>query len=102
MFNGAFTIPLGHQQLTLTTGTVGSLTLPTLPNALVGCLLSAEAQGVRYRDDNVAPTSSVGLMLRTTDPPLEILGLGNIKALKFIAAASGAILNVAYYQVAGR
>lgn len=102
MFGGARTIPLGHQQITLG-GTATTLTIPGGGKiTLIGAVMNVEVQNARYRDDGTAPTAGVGLLLKTTDPPMEIFGLGNLKALQFIQAVSGAILNVAYYQVVDR
>lgn len=98
MFAGAKVIPLGHQQLTLTTGTVQGLNLTGI-TGICGVVLNAETQNVRFRDDGQAPTSSTGFVLRTTDPPLEYIG--PLKALQFIGASSGALLNVAIYRFGG-
>lgn len=98
MFAGAKVIPLGHQQLTLTTGTVQGLALAGI-TGIVGVMLNAETQNVRYRDDGQAPTSAAGFVLKTTDPPLEYIG--SLKMLQFIGASSGAILNAAIYRLAG-
>lgn len=105
MFEGYSTIALGHQQITLSTGTVSSLSIPSgrttlYPSGrttLVGCMINVETQNARYRDDGVAPTSLVGFNIKTTDPPLQVVGLARLKAMQFLAASSGAILNVAYY-----
>lgn len=98
MFAGAKVIPLGHQQITLTSGTVQGLNLTGI-TGICGVMINAETQNVRYRDDGQVPTSSSGFVLKTTDPPFEYIG--PLKMLQFIGASSGAILNVAIYKLAG-
>jgi hypothetical protein len=93
MLNSLRFVPLGYQQLTVTT--VESLTVPAGATCAV---ITAEAQAVRYRDDFAEPTASVGM-------PLAIGAVleygGNLSALQFIAQASGGIINVLYYRAAG-
>lgn len=81
---------LGYQQIT-------NLTLSTaltVPDGATLALIVPEAQTVRWRDDGVAPTASVGM-------PVAALSSmsydGDLKKIRFIAATAGAILNVSYY-----
>ena len=81
---------LGYQQITNLT----SSTALTVPDGATLALIVPEAQTVRWRDDGVAPTASVGM-------PVAALSSmsydGDLKKIRFIAATSGAILNVSYY-----
>lgn len=96
MFGGLKIIPLGHQQLTLTTGTVQSCTVPSGANAGV---FTIEGASARFRDDGTNPTSSVGMLLAVGQLPLEYQG--NLSNLRFIGGAGGCIVNVAYYRTVG-
>ncbi len=64
------------------------------PRGAISVILQAEDQNVRWRDDGVAPTATVGMLLRITDPPFEYFG--NLSALQVIRTAPGAILNLIY------
>jgi hypothetical protein len=86
---------LGFQQLTGMTS-AASLTVPTGADAV---LLSADTQAVRWRDDGTAPTASVGMSIRTTDQAF--LYTGDLAAIQFIAAVSGAVLNCTYFKMVG-
>jgi len=81
---------LGYQQITDASTAVG-LTVPTGANfAMIIC----EAQAVRWRDDGVNPTTTVGMPLSTG------VGFrydGDLNRIRFIAAVAGAIINISYY-----
>lgn len=84
--------PLGYQQLTgMTTATP-----LTVPAGATVAVIQAEAQSVRYRDDVVAPTASVGMLLTVANGPYTYSG--PLASVEFIAATAGAILNVSYYS----
>lgn len=90
----------GYQQIT-GLGTAQTLTVPTVapdgtsckPNAV---LLQVTAQNVRYRDDGVAPTSTVGMVLYTAQHPTYYDG--DLSRLRFIESSASAVLNVTYYE----
>ena len=84
--------PLGHQQIT---SLVAAAAL-TVPAGSRVALITCTGQNVRWRDDGTAPTALVGMVLKTTDPPL--LYDGNLAAIKFFETAASAVLNVAYYS----
>lgn len=89
----------GYQQIpTLTTAT--NLTVPAVDNhGLVGtptqALIRCEGQAVRFRDDGIAPTASVGMPLAVGDVLTYDVDL---KRVQFIEQIAGAILNVGYYS----
>lgn len=58
-------------------------------------LIQAETQNVRYREDGVAPTAGIGLLLIAGQPPTKFAGALNL--LRFIEATSGAKLNITYH-----
>ena len=81
---------LGYQQIT----SLSSSTALTVPAGATLALIVPEAQNVRWRDDGVAPTASVGMLVPANS---SMSYDGDLKAIRFIAATSGAILNVSYY-----
>jgi hypothetical protein len=81
---------LGYQQITLS----GAASL-TVPAGATSAVITAEAQAVRYRDDGVAPTATVGMPL-AVGVPLQYTG--PLASVKFIQQTSGAILNILYYK----
>lgn len=88
----------GYQQITNLTAAVG-LTVPARDSlGRVGsptvAYIRCEGQAVRWRDDGVAPTASVGMNLNVGDV-LEYDG--DLKSIKFIQEAATAKLNVSYY-----
>lgn len=83
-------VPKGYQQITVLTGS----TALTVPAGSRYALISVEAQAVRYRDDAVAPTATVGMPL----PVGATLRYdGDLAAIRFIEQAAGGRLNVSYY-----
>lgn len=87
-------VPAGYVQMSNMTSAAGLTSPPSQANAV---LLQAEVQNVRWRDDGTPPTANSGMLLRTTDPPLLLEGV-DVSKIEVIAAASGAVLNVAYYK----
>jgi hypothetical protein len=81
---------LGYQQITDASTAVG-LTIPTGANF---AMIVAEAQAVRWRDDGVDPTTTVGMPLSVG---VDFSYDGDLKRIKFIAVVAGAIINIAYY-----
>lgn len=81
---------LGYQQIT----SLSSSTALTVPAGATLALIVPETQNVRWRDDGTAPTASVGMLVPANS---SMSYDGDLKAIRFIAATSGAILNVSYY-----
>ena len=81
---------LGYQQIT----SLSSSTALTVPTGATMALIVPETQNVRWRDDGVDPTTTAGMpVLTNTSMSYD----GDLKAIRFIAVASGAVLNVSYY-----
>lgn len=82
---------LGYQQITNLLSSVGL----TPPTGATYAVIVAEGQAVRWRDDGVAPTSSVGM-------PVAVGGVleydGDFRILRFIQQSASAVLNVSYYN----
>lgn len=89
--------PLGCGQLaTFSTATFLSAVSGGIPAGATMALLSVETNNVRYRDDGIAPTSSVGTPLAA--------GLsawpysGSLSAIKFIPTTGSATVDVCFYK----
>lgn len=94
----AVTTRLGYQQITSLSASTG-LTVPEKDLNGLSCkpslaLITPETQAVRWRDDDVAPTASVGMPLAVG---VTLQYDGDLSKIKFIEQSSGAKLNIAYY-----
>ena len=94
----AITSRLGYQQITDLDPAVG-LTVPTknlsgLASTPSIALITPEAQAVRWRDDGVAPTATVGMPLAVG---VTLQYDGDLTQIQFIEQAGGAKLNISYY-----
>lgn len=83
-------VPLGYEQITSLSVATG-LTVPA--GASIAVVIST-GQDVRWRDDSVDPTISIGMLLPENVEKVFFAGLSD---LKFIQAGSGAVLNISYY-----
>lgn len=90
---------LGYRQFT-----AGQIDASTLLSAITGgipagaimVLISPEAQAIRYRDDGVAPTATVGQPLAVG--ATLIYTANNLATLRVISQTAGAILNCTFYR----
>lgn len=95
----AITSVMGYQQIT----SLSSATALTVPQrdltGLVGtpriAIITPESQAVRWRDDGVAPTASVGMPLAAG---VTLQYDGDLSQIKFIEQVGGAKLNISYYS----
>lgn len=86
--------PLGYQQIT----SLASSTALTVPATTTFATVEAETVDVRYRDDGVAPTAGVGMIL-FAGVPTTFGGAAELAALRFINTSGGtAKLNISYYK----
>ena len=83
--------PLGHIQIT----SLGSAVGMTVPDKARLAIIQAQAQNVRWRDDGVNPTTSVGMIITAGD---QLFYTGNMEAIKFIEVTASAVLNIAFYE----
>lgn len=83
-------LPQGYQQIT-DVSSVQQLTPPA--NACLA-LIQAEGAAVRWRDDGVNPSASVGMRILAN---AELRYDGNLSTIRFIQEGSGAKLNISYY-----
>jgi hypothetical protein len=94
----AITTRLGYQQITSLSAST-ALTVPIRDvNGLSAkpaiALITPETQAVRWRDDGVAPTATVGMPLAVG---VTLQYDGDLTQIRFFEQAASAKLNVAYY-----
>jgi hypothetical protein len=94
----AITVCLGYQQITDLTSAVG-LTVPEVDKTGLKqmptiALITPLTGNVRWRDDGVDPTASVGMPLAIG---VTLQYDGNLKGIKFINNGGTAELNISYY-----
>jgi hypothetical protein len=94
----AITTCLGYQRIASLSAST-ALTVPTVDSNGLNvkptlALIVAEAQAVRWRDDGVAPTASVGMPLAAG---VTLQYDGDLSRIRFIEQVGGAILNISYY-----
>jgi len=95
----AITTRLGYQQIT-TLSSATSLTVPDKDVNGLSCrpsiaLITPEGQAVRWRDDNVNPSATVGMPLAVG---VTLQYDGDLTQIKFIEQVGGAKLNISYYS----
>ena len=88
----------GYQQITALSASTG-LTVPSTDVQGLSCrpvaaYITVEAQGVRWRDDGVAPTATVGMPLAAGTT---LFYDGDLTQIRFIQQAASATINVSYY-----
>jgi len=94
----AVTTRLGYQQITSLSAS-SALTVPVVDLNGLSCkpsiaIITAETQAVRWRDDDVAPTASVGMPLAAG---VTLQYDGDLTKIRFIEQTASAKLNVSYY-----
>jgi hypothetical protein len=83
--------PLGFQQITSLAASTGLV----VPAGATFATIVPAAQAVSWRDDGVAPTATVGMLLPVGT---QLQYSGNLAAIRFIEAAASATLNISYYK----
>jgi hypothetical protein len=94
----AITTRLGYQQIT-SLAAATSLTVPRIDLNGLACvpslaIITVETQAVRWRDDDVAPTTSIGMPLAAG---ATLQYDGDMTKIQFIEQTAGAKLNITYY-----
>jgi hypothetical protein len=94
----AITSRFGYQQIT-SLSSAASLTVPSVDvNGLSArptiAIITPETQAVRWRDDGVAPTASVGMPLAVG---VTLQYDGDLTKIQFFEQVASAKLNVSYY-----
>jgi len=94
----AITTVLGYEQITTLSAST-ALTVPSRDVNGLSCrpaiaIITPETQAVRWRDDGVAPTASVGMPLAAG---VTLQYDGDITKIRFIEQSASAKLNITYY-----
>jgi len=94
----AITTRLGYQQIT-SLSSAASLTVPQTDLNGLACkpslaLITAESQAVRWRDDGIAPTATVGMPLASGGT---LQYDGDLTKIQFIEQTASAKINISYY-----
>ena len=94
----AITSCIGYQQITSLSAS-SALTVPTMDKngnkqqPTIAIIIS-ETQAVRWRDDGIDPTSTVGMPLAAG---VALQYDGDLSKIRFIESTAGAKLNISYY-----
>ena len=93
----AFTfVPLGYCQLTsLAAATLVSSCSGGIPNGATLAVIAVEGAAIRYRDDGVAPTSSVGQPIAATQA---FTYQSTLSKLQIIQQSASATVNISFYR----
>ncbi len=85
---------LGYQQLAA--GSIDAAAgFASVPDGTSMVVIQCEAQAIRYRDDGVLPTATVGQPLAVG---VQLVYTSrNVKQLRFISQVAGAIVNATFY-----
>jgi len=87
-------VPLGYNRIT-NLPLLNPQNLPGIPAGATWAVIVIEGADVRWRDDGVVPTSTIGMPLAQGST---MTYRGNLAAIQFIQQTGGAVLNVSYYQ----
>jgi hypothetical protein len=83
--------PLGFQALDVT-----AVKPLTLPPGTQFALICAHTAAVRWRDDGIIPTPSIGMIMLPDVEPEGFLG-GSLAALQFLSTTGAAQIYMSYY-----
>lgn len=84
--------PLGYQQIAA--ATLVAATNLTPPPGTKLAYITSDTSTVRWRDDGIAPTTAVGMLVAAGDG---FIYAADFSKVQFIAAAGSPILSVSYY-----
>ncbi len=83
--------PLGFEQLAVSTTSVGFVSIPI---GATKALIDVRSNAIRWRDDGVDPTATIGVQV---DADKQFWYEGNLSEIEFIRVSSDAALNISYY-----
>ena len=82
---------LGYEQITSVSSAKGL----TVPQGATFIRLVCTTQAIRWRDDGIAPTATVGMPLAVDT---ELQYDGDLQNIQFIEQTAGTVINVSYYN----
>jgi hypothetical protein len=91
-------VPVGYCQLTAT-GSAAEVSTCTggIPVGTSVAYITVETANIRWRDDGVAPTASVGMLIVAAAPVL--LYQGDITKMQVIAVSGSPVIDISFYKV---
>jgi hypothetical protein len=98
-------VPLGYCQITSLASAVALVTAScstgAVPNGAVLAEICVETAGVRYRDDGISPTASLGMPVipTSTTPVCYAYAIIPMTAVKFIAISGSPVIDVLFYAL---
>jgi hypothetical protein len=81
--------------LTLATKIPAATGGSAIPDGAELAVIRVEAQNLRWRDDGVAPTATVGMLILPADQPY--VYTGDLANIQLSAATAGCIVNISFY-----
>ncbi len=84
--------PKGYEQITSLSAATGL----TIPSGATRAFIVVEGRAVRWRDDGVDPTPTVGMLLGVGEE-LNYNFVTSLSSIKFIEQTAGAVLDISYY-----
>lgn len=94
-------VPMGFESITVSTASIGFTAGTFAPSGGLPAdlaVVTIASQNIRYRDDGVAPTDTVG-HIGVAASALTVCGLTAIRQIRFIRDdASDSTLSVSYYR----
>ena len=84
--------------LVTATGLGGGSLVGGIPIDAVFALIAVETQDVRWRDDGVNPTPSVGTLMKVNTNNNYLIYQGPLSKFKMIAQTAGAKATVSFYK----
>lgn len=93
-------IPAGYCQLSVTVAAQTSTCSGGIPQRAIYALICNEGAAARWRDDGVAPTTTVGLPLASgsATAPVCFNYYGTFATLQWVAQSGTTILNISFYK----
>jgi hypothetical protein len=82
--------PCGYQQITSLSASVGL----TPPNGATVALIAVSVAPIRYRDDGIAPTATVGMPIGIGQT---FQYMSDLDDIRFIQQSAGGVLDILYY-----
>lgn len=95
--------PFAFEEISVSSTAIGLTQATAFPDGVKGAdmaVVTIEDDAVRYRDDGLDPTATVG-QIAAVDTSLTIRGAASLKKVKFIRVTTDADINVTYYREGG-
>lgn len=90
------TMPMGYRQFVVPSGADGAVA-PVAPEGATMVVIKAEGGPVRYRDDGVDPTATVGMPLAVGESMVYDARMANLRLIAQEAAPTVTLCNAAFY-----